>query len=192
MLLAAVAAALAIGGWQLLGPAAAGERSTPRAEIALAGPGTEAASDPDGRRRTPGPAVVVHVAGAVRRPGVYRLAAGARVDDAVRRAGGPTRRAELTAVNLAARVEDGRQVVVPVRGAAPAAGPPAPAAPRKVDLNTATEEQLDALDGVGPVTARRILAHRAEHGGFRSVDELGEVPGIGDKRLAALRPLVGV
>ena len=142
---------------------------------------------------------LVHVAGAVRRPGVYRLRAGARVVDAVERAGGARPRADLSAVNLAAEVEDGRQVLVPRRGASAAVGvagaPPgtpgiAPAAP--IDLNTATLAQLDTLDGVGPVTAQRILEYRQEHGGFGSVEELGQVSGIGPKRLAALREHVRV
>jgi competence protein ComEA len=140
--------------------------------------------------------VIVDVAGAVRRPGVYRLASGARVEDALQRAGGATRRADLSQVNRAAKLEDGRQVLVPVRapavavgtaagtaGAAPGAA--APAAP--INLNTATLEQLDTLDGVGPATAQKILDYRQAHGGFGSVDELDQVPGIGDKRLAALR-----
>ena len=139
--------------------------------------------------------VTVHVAGAVRRPGVYRLPARSRVVDAVRRAGGSRGRADLSALNLAAKVEDGRQVVVPLRappGAAPVPGTPgtAPAAP--LDLNTATAEQLDELDGIGPGTAGTILEYREEHGGFGSVEELGQVPGIGEKRLAALREKVRV
>lgn len=135
--------------------------------------------------------VTIHVAGAVRRPGVYRLRAGARVDLAVRRAGGALARGDLTQVNLAQELEDGRQIVVPLRApanAAPgavAAGAAAPAAP--VNLNTATLEQLDALDGIGPVTAQSILDFRAEQGGFASVDELDQVPGIGAATLAALR-----
>jgi competence protein ComEA len=151
--------------------------------------------------RAGGGRVTVHVAGAVHRPGVYRLAPGARVDDALRRAGGPRARADLTAVNLAAKLEDGRQVLVPERGSAPAsapvsatagapAGATAPAQP--VNLNTATLEQLDTLDGVGPGIAQRILDYRQQHGGFRRVEELGEVPGIGAKRLATLTPLVTV
>jgi competence protein ComEA len=165
--------------------------------------------------RADGGRVTVHVAGAVHRPGVYRLPAGSRVDDALRRAGGPGRTADLAAVNLAAKVEDGRQILVPRRPAVapasaagtPASGPSgsgvagssnatsagvgaAPAPP--VNLNTATLEQLDTLDGVGPGIAQRILDYRAQHGAFRRVEELGEVPGIGDKRLATLTPLVTV
>ena len=148
--------------------------------------------------------VTVHVAGAVRRPGVYRLAAGARVDDALRSAGGPRGRADLTAVNLAAKLEDGRQVIVPERGAAGsgavagggggAAGTGATGGAQAppVNLNTATLEQLDTLDGVGPGIAQRILDYREQKGGFARVEELGEVPGIGAKRLATLTPLVTV
>lgn len=154
--------------------------------------------------RAGGGRTTVHVAGAVRRPGVYRLPAGARLEDAVRRAGGPTRRADLTAVNLAAKAEDGRQVVVPVRGPPAEAAPAGTGAPTTaaggaggagagpVNLNTATAEQLDALQGVGPATARQILAYRQEHGGFGSVDELDQVPGIGAKRMEALRDAVRV
>ena len=168
-----------------------------------AGPVPIRVSGPDdgagGRER-----VIVHVAGAVRRPGVYRIEAGARVDEAVRRAGGATRRADLGGLNLAAKVEDGRQVLVPRRAAAgadppgqaagtaagSAAGTGAAAAP--VNLNTATLAQLDTLSGVGPATAQKILDYREEHDGFGTVEELGEVPGIGDVRLATLRELVTV
>ncbi len=138
----------------------------------------------------------VHVAGAVARPGVYRLPASARVRDALRRAGGPTRRGDPNAINLAAEVADGVQIVVPRRGAAAAPvvaatpGAEAPAPP--VNLNSATLEQLDTLDGVGPVTAEAIIAYRQEHGGFRSVEDLGEVSGIGPKTLEALRDHVTV
>jgi competence protein ComEA len=162
--------------------------------------------------RADGGRVTVHVAGAVHRPGLYRLPAGSRVDDAVRRAGGAVRTADLTAVNLAAKLEDGRQILVPRRapaatvgggsvasadsggsaGGATAGSPVAGAPSVPINLNTATLEQLDTLDGVGPGIAQRILDYRQQHGGFRRVQELGEVPGIGDKRLATLTPLVTV
>jgi competence protein ComEA len=175
--------------------------SSPRAAAAPSEP--EAAPDASvSVGRAGGGRVIVHVAGAVRRPGVYRFAGGARVNDALRRAGGPRAHADLDAVNLAAKLEDGRQILVPLRaaagagaGAAPAAGASTasadtPAAP--INLNTATLEQLDTLDGVGPGIAKRILDYREQHGGFRRVEELGEVPGIGAKRLATLTPLVTV
>jgi competence protein ComEA len=143
----------------------------------------------DGRET--GGRVVVHVAGAVRQPGVYKLRATARVDDAVAEAGGPTRRADLGGLNLAATVEDGRQVLVPERAragtAAATASTAAPAEGQPLNLNTATLEQLDTLSGIGPTTAQTILEFREERGGFGSVDELGEIPGIGEKRLATLR-----
>ena len=137
--------------------------------------------------------LVVDVAGAVRRPGLYRLRSGSRIDDAIEAAGGPTAKAQLDAVNLAAPVADGEQVVVPGRGAGglavspPAAGA-APSGP--LDLNTATAEQLDALPGIGPVTAQKILDYRQEHGAFHAVAELEGVPGIGAGRLAQLKGLV--
>jgi competence protein ComEA len=137
--------------------------------------------------------IMVDVVGAVRRPGLYRLSEGARVADAVARAGGATRRAQLDLVNLAARISDGEQIVVPRRGAAAPSGgggggSAAPSGP--VHLNSATLEQLDALPGVGPVTAQKILDYRQEHGAFASVDELDAIPGIGPARLAQLRELV--
>ncbi len=144
--------------------------------------------------RDGGARVTVHVAGAVRRPGLYRLRTGARIDDAIRRAGGPSRRADLAALNLAAEAEDGRQVLVPERarpGATTATAAGTTAAPdAPVNLNTATLEQLDTLDGVGPATAEKILEHREASGGFGSVDELDQIPGIGEKRLASLREQV--
>ena len=137
-------------------------------------------------------AIYVDVVGAVRRPGLYRVRDGARVADALARAGGVTPKAQLELVNLAARVADGEQVVVPRRGAAavvPASG--GSAEPRgPVHLNSATLEQLDELPGVGPVTAQKILDYRQKHGGFKNVDELDAVPGIGPARLADLRALV--
>ncbi len=137
-------------------------------------------------------AIVVDVVGAVRRPGLYRLSQGARIADALARAGGATPKAQVDLVNLAAPVSDGEQIVVPRRGAVAASsgtgGAAIPAGP--VHLNTATLEQLDALPGVGPVTAQKILDFRQEHGAFGSVDELDAIPGIGPARLEQLRGLV--
>jgi len=138
--------------------------------------------------------VVIDVAGAVRRPGLYRLRAGSRIDDAIASAGGPTARAELDAVNLAAPVADGEQVVVPgagpggVAAASPSAAGSAPSAP--LDLNSATLEQLENLPGIGPVTAQKILDYRQQHGAFHSVAELEGVPGIGPAHMAQLKGLV--
>ena len=142
------------------------------------------------------PKLVVHVVGAVRRPGLYRLPEGSRTADALERAGGATRKADLTVVNLAAPLSDGVQVVVPARlAAAPAVAPassgsPGAASQGPVHLNSATLEQLDALPGVGPVTAQKILDYRDENGGFASVDELDAVPGIGPARMEDLREAV--
>jgi competence protein ComEA len=136
--------------------------------------------------------VVIDVVGAVRRPGLYRLSQGARIADALARAGGPTPKAQLELVNLAAPLSDGEQIVVPRRGAvAASSGPGGPAVPAgPVHLNTATLEQLDALPGVGPVTAQKILDYRQQHGAFGSVDELDAIAGIGPARLEQLRGLV--
>jgi competence protein ComEA len=138
--------------------------------------------------------VVVHVVGAVRHPGVYRLPAGSRTRDAVRRAGGPRARADLGSVNLATLLADGEQVRVPQRAPPTAAGatPSANAAPAIVHLNGASADDLDSLDGIGPALAERIVAYRVAHGGFRSVDELDEVSGIGPVRLEALRPRIAL
>ena len=145
--------------------------------------------------RPGGGAAVVHVVGAVRRPGVYRLPAWARLAAALRRAGGATARADLQGVNLAAKVSDGQQVIVPARvagasGAAPAPGSGQAPPGQPVSLNSATVDQLDELDGVGPVMAQKILDYRKEHGGFGSVDDLKQVSGIGPKRFEALKEKV--
>jgi competence protein ComEA len=142
------------------------------------------------------PRLVVDVAGAVRRPGLYRLPRGTRVAAALAAAGGATPRADIGAVNLAAPLADGVQIVVPVRGAVAGAGvagsaggaASSPAAP--VDLNSATAEQLDALPGIGPATAAKIVAYRQQHGAFHSLAELDAVPGIGAGRIAQLKGLV--
>jgi competence protein ComEA len=169
--------------------------------VALDGQSSKPAKQGSGGR------IWVHVAGAVRRPGLYRVGADARAGVAVEAAGGPARRADLRAVNLAATVRDGQQIVVPARGecAAAAAMPPsagtagATAGPSgteavgggaKLSLATATVEQLDTLDGIGPTLAQRIVQWRDAHGGFKSVDQLREVEGIGEKRFEALRAAV--
>ena len=137
------------------------------------------------------PLLVVHVVGAVRRAGLFRLRDGSRVADALARAGGPTRYADLAAVNLAAPLVDGEQVVVPRRGAGGSVtGAAAPGAGAKVSLGSATVEQLDELPGVGPVTAQKIVDWRTTHGPFRSVEDLDDVPGIGPARIEQLRDLV--
>lgn len=133
--------------------------------------------------------LVVDVAGAVRRPGLYHLTAGTRIADAVAAAGGATPRADVTLVNLAAPLADGEQVLVPVSGAAAGAGA-GPSTTAPLDLNTASAEQLDALPGVGPATAQKIIDYRQAHGPFRSIDELEAVPGIGPSKLAQLKGLV--
>lgn len=146
--------------------------------------------------------VVVDVAGKVRHPGVYRLAVGARVADAVTAAGGMAAGVDPVTVNLARKVVDGEQIVVGM--AAPPVGMPAAttgsgaegasgtAPTGLVDLNTASTEQLDALPGVGPVLAQRIVDWRTQHGRFDSVDQLNDVSGIGDSKFADLKPLVTV
>ncbi|MFF9502004.1 helix-hairpin-helix domain-containing protein [Streptomyces sp. NPDC014656] len=136
--------------------------------------------------------VVVDVGGKVRRPGVLTLPAGSRVADALRAAGGVREGADLTGLNRARVLFDGEQVLVGVPGAPSGggAGPGPGGSGVPLSLNTATAEQFDGLPGVGPVLARRLVDHRTEHGGFRAVEELREVDGIGEKRFADLQPLV--
>jgi competence protein ComEA len=140
------------------------------------------------------PQVLVHVVGAVHDPGLYKLRDGSRVADAVELAGGATPKADLALVNLAAPVADGTQVVVPTQvppaASSAAGGGAAEARAGPVHLNTATLEELDALPGVGPVTAQKIVDFRQANGAFTSVDELDAVPGIGPARLEELRKLV--
>ena len=170
--------------------------------IVPAGTSSAGSAGAGGGARRAGP-IVVDVVGGVRRPGIVRLREGARVSDAIAHAGGLRHGAERSAVNFAAPVADGQQVVVPRRGAVVggaggvaaggagvggAVAGQAPAGP--VSLSSATVEQLDALPGVGPVTAGKILAYRREHGAFRSVEELDAIAGIGPARIADLRGLV--
>ena len=191
---AAAAVLLVVAAVQLLGGRGDRAGGTPTVALDGAGAGVPGGSEAAGAGRDGGRGklLYVHVAGAVRRPGLYGVPPGARVAVAVRRAGGPTRRADPVGLNLAARVSDGQQVVVPGKGVAAAAGGAAGGAEpggsqRPIQLSTATAEQLDGLDGIGPALAERILEYREKHGGFKSLDELREVDGIGEKRFAALR-----
>ena len=189
---AAVLALLVLGGRLLTVESGHGDRTPSAGEPAVLR-----------AEREPPRKLVVHVVGAVRDPGLYRLDDGSRIDDAIQRAGGATRKAALELVNLAAPVADGQQVVVPVRAGpsvpgtaagttAATAGAPSGVAGAggRVHLNSATLEQLDSLPGVGPVTAQKILDYRTAKGAFSSVDELDAVPGIGPARLEQLKPLV--
>ncbi|MFJ9028809.1 helix-hairpin-helix domain-containing protein [Streptomyces sp. NPDC102274] len=144
---------------------------------------------------SPSARVVIDVSGKVRRPGVLRLPAGSRVADALRAAGGAKPGADLTGLNRARVLMDGEQVLVggpapPAAGVGAGAANGAGAAAGPVSLNAATPEQLDTLPGVGPVLAQHIIDYRGRHGGFRSVDELREVNGIGERRFADLQSLV--
>ena len=185
VVICALVAVLVVAGHRLAG---AGAARAPEVVAPLEPVATTAASQPR---------LVVHVVGAVRRPGLYRLRDGSRVADAVSRAGGAGRNADLAGLNLAAPLVDGTQVLVPARvpavvsGSSAGDGAGSPAVPaQKVSLSTATTEQLDGLPGVGPVTAQKILDYRTEHGSFRSVDDLDAVPGIGPTRIEQLRDLV--
>jgi competence protein ComEA len=150
-----------------------------------------AAEEPSFELDRGGGGVIVHVAGEVRDPGVYELAAGSRVTDAVERAGGVTGAAAADSINLAARLADGQQVMIPARAVGPvgvvggSVGVTAEEGP--ISLGTATVEQLDTIEGIGPVTAGDIIAYRDEHGGLSSVDELDQLSGIGPATMAALR-----
>ncbi|MEO3929180.1 ComEA family DNA-binding protein [Micromonosporaceae bacterium B7E4] len=195
----AVVVVLGAAGWAWL--------SRPRTEPVVAVPSSAPTfvSTPSAPGSVVGAAeVVVAVAGKVRRPGLVRLPAGARVADALESAGGVLPGVDVALLNLARKVTDGELILVgvtPPPGAGPG-GAGAPGAPAgaagtqpgggKVNLNTATVAQLDVLPGVGPVLAQRIVAHREEHGGFRSVADLRQVTGIGDARYEDLKDLVTV
>jgi competence protein ComEA len=163
-------------------------RSRPR-EVTV----KQATSPMDGKKR-----LSVHVAGAVSRPGLYRMSEGSRVDDALKAAGGPSPGAALDQINLAERLKDGQKVLVPATEPAPeqaaAAAQAAPdgSAGTLVNINTATAGELDVLPGIGPSFAERIVDYREKNGAFSSVDELEDVPGIGPRKLEALRDLVTI
>lgn len=195
----AVVAAVVIGLWWLLrAPAGAGtEVVLPQATTSLPS-GAVAPAAATGAGGAPAAEVVVHIAGAVVRPGVLRVPAGGRVIDAVDAAGGLTLDADAARVNLAAKLSDGQRVFVPRAGEAPPAevGGPGAVGPgdagMPVDLNTADARALESLPGVGPATAAAIIEHRTQRGPFRSVDDLRSVRGIGDAKLAQLRSRVTV
>uniref|UniRef100_A0AAU3H7B1 Helix-hairpin-helix domain-containing protein n=1 Tax=Streptomyces sp. NBC_01401 TaxID=2903854 RepID=A0AAU3H7B1_9ACTN len=186
------------------------DRVTEAAAVQAGGPESPSAQQlpgaspgPDAGPRTgasPGGQIVVDVSGKVRRPGIQHLPAGSRVVDALRAAGGVREGADVTVLNQARVLMDGEQVAVGLPGAPPPPGPGGPGAGgaaaggagpgAQVSLGTATAEQLETLPGVGPVLAQHIVDYGTEHGGYRSVDELREVNGIGERRFAELRPLV--
>lgn len=184
-------AVLALGALAVLGVLWLQSRPAGSAVVA---PSVGATASPEGLEVSAGE-VVVHVAGAVRSPGVYTLPGGSRVGEAVAAAGGPRRKAVLDGLNLARPVTDGEQVLVPRRGAgggaeAEAATPDAGAAGGKLNINQATAADLETLPGIGPVLASRIAEHRDSIGGFKEVGELRDVPGIGEKTFQALVDLV--
>jgi competence protein ComEA len=169
----------------LLGIRAVRDGGTP----AAADGGPPLAAEPVGSGSGAVPAngdVVVHVAGAVAEPGVYRMPAGSRVADAVERAGGPSGRALRDALNLAARLADGQQVVVPSRGAGGTAASATGSEDGPISLGSADQAELETIDGIGPVTAADIIEFRDERGGIASIEELDEIPGIGPATIESL------
>lgn len=189
----------AVGSYEGLGEG--GQEAAPGSSAAARDP-VGVAGSAAGAGAGAGAVVVVDVSGKVREPGIQRLPAGSRVADALRAAGGVRPGTDTEGLNRARLLVDGEQVLVggppAVAGPGVAGGPgavgsggaAAGAAAAPVGLNTATLEQLDTLPGVGPVLAQHIIDYRTQHGGFRSVDELREVNGIGDRRFADLQNLV--
>ena len=227
----------AVGGVLLLAMGSVGKRylsPAPKLTITQSEPATQTQAP----QQTPEPTlVVVHVAGAVKQPGVYELAPGTRVNDAIKKAGGAFSNADLEQLNLAAKVTDGSQLFIPKKEAPPTpepgrtstpkprsrpkieidksyrggfaaaepeysirpvtVGPIGKAEPKNVpgkvvSLNTASQSDLESLPGIGPATAQKIIQYRHDHGGFSSIEELMSVKGIGEKKLAAIRPFVKI
>jgi competence protein ComEA len=205
---AVAAVVAAVGVRYVVAPRAAAPAGEQPFVLSSEAPGRPSSSaSPSAAEASPAADALVYVCGAVRTPGVVRVPAGARVADALDLAGGPTSRAELAAVNLAAKVVDGQQVLVPEKGqaaVAPAtasaagagsstgAGLAAAPAGGLVDINTATLEQLDALQGVGPSTAQKIIDYRTANGPFSSIDDIKNVSGIGDAKFAAMKDAITV
>ncbi|WP_370872148.1 helix-hairpin-helix domain-containing protein [Spirilliplanes yamanashiensis] len=172
-------------------------RARPDTEPVPPPPPAAAVDTPAAPVTTPAAEVVVAVAGKVRKPGLVRLPPGSRVADAIAAAGGPTPGVDISLLNPARKVVDGELIAVgitppPGVAAGPAPGGGAPAAGGLVNLNSATQADLETLPGVGPVLAKRILAHRDQKGGFRAVSDLRSVDGIGDSRYEQLKDLVTV
>jgi competence protein ComEA len=187
---AALVIAALVAGWFLLRPPAG---ASTESLLPLAGSSAEA---PAATTSTSAATLVAHAAGAVVRPGVYELPAGSRVTDLIDAAGGPTADADVDKLNLAAAVIDGERVYVPrvgeVVAAVGASGDPGAMPAGPLDLNTATLQQLDELPGIGPATAQAIIDERSRRGGFRTVEDLLDVRGIGPAKLDAIRDLVTV
>jgi competence protein ComEA len=195
----AVIAVVAGGTWLLKGSPGRAEDQLPFASRTTVPAAVPSASTSIAQTATSvASAIVVYVAGAVTRPGVYTLDTAARVTDALDAAGGAAPEADLDVVNLAASVRDGERIYVPVVGEvipAIVAGDSAPdvtAPAGPVNINSATADQLDVLPGVGPTTAAAIVAHRQQNGPFQTVEQLGDVRGIGPAKLDALWGLVTV
>jgi competence protein ComEA len=175
----AVAVALLLVGAQAI-RSGGGEGAAPVAVAASSGSGDFSVDSGGGD-------LVVDVAGAVRQPGVYRLPVGARVVDAIERAGGAAGGAALEGINRAARLADGQQVMVPERGPGGSGAVGVAAEDGPISLGSATADQLEEIDGIGPVTAGKIVEFRDQHGGLASVDQLDQVSGIGPATMESLR-----